>query len=163
MLYGKVKRYMSEKISSIEDEILSYQEGFVRDANTSLGYTAIPSGIEEVVGVRITPVDDCCGETVDNSVSLAEYGLKELKNFTLAEVNAIGSGIIQDYSDSAANKVGNLVKSNGWVYICHEDKGTGEVALATKFTPVKSDSFLLLRHPSGASQFTYLIEGYKDN
>jgi len=163
MLYGKVKRYMSEKITSVEDEILSYQEGFIRDGNTALELTAIPCGIETVIGLQVTPVDDCCGETVDNATSLASFGLKQLETLTRDEVVAIDAGIIPDYSAAAANKVGNLVKTADWVYVCTEDKGAGEDALDTKFVPVRSDSFLLLRHPAGAAQFTYLITGYKDN
>ena len=162
MIYGKVKRFMSEKITSFEDEILSYQEGFVRDGNTSLLQTAIPCGIDEPVAVTVTPVANYNGEANDNSAALADA--VELVSNIPSKLADLPADVIPGYGNGNDYVIGNLTQHGGQAYVCVKSHtASTDTPDLNNFTPIRSDSFLLVKHAAGAFQFTYIVYGYKDN
>jgi len=168
MLIGKVKRYMSEKITSVEDEILLYQEGQAASA-IATAYTFIPCGINNVTAVQITPVTN--GSVSANQVAFA--AVPEL--LSLTSFSAVTD--LNVWADDVAYNIGTLVEApDGTAYVCQtaHTSATGGTSDAEDFADdlaleywieVEQTNFLKVVHASAGAgkvaNFTYKIEGYE--
>jgi len=171
MLRGKVKRYMSEKITSVEDEILSYQEGQVA-SGINVAYTFIPCAIEEPIGVIVTPVK--LGALSANGVALfttvVGYEVDSLDVLSVvADLDAHAASI--DYEIGTIVKATDPVDSVVKAYVCNTQHtstaGPDFEADIANWDQVNCDTFLKLTHTAAGADlvanFTYLINGYKYN
>lgn len=165
---GKVKRYMSEKITSVEDSILSYQEGLAA-SKIATAYTFIPCNIQEPTGVFITPVK--LSTTSTNGVCFATTTV-------CAEVDSLTT--FSAYSDldawaqNVAYNIGTLVYNGTTAYLCKvaHTSTTGGTAAADWATDLAAGywitltctTFLKITHTAASSSkvanFRYKIEGY---
>lgn len=176
-LIGKVKRYMSEKLSSVEDTILSYQEG-TATSGINTAYTFIPCAIETPANVIITPVTLLGADgAVVSANSTAFPSMAELDSLTV--FSAIAN--LADYATSTVYYVGTIVKAtptNGSLsaYVCNAQYtsvvGGGDSPITdsfdssiSKWTKLPHTKFLKVKHTSaGANKvasFNYKIDGYK--
>lgn len=166
-LLGKVIRYMSEKLTSVEHDILLYQEGKA-SSKINTAYTFIPCGIANPTGVQITPVTN--GSVSANPTAFAA----QAEVLSLTSFSALSD--LDAWAQNVAYEVGTIVKNPdaNTAYICNlahtsTTGGTAAADWATDlaagyWTEVKQTNFLKVIHAAaGASKvasFTYKIEGY---
>jgi len=167
MLKGKVKRYMSEKLTSVEDEILLYQEGTAA-SNINTAYTFIPCDVPVPIAVYITPVK--LNTTSANGVAFftttGGWQIDSLDTFS-----AISN--LDAHAASTAYVVGNIVKATPTdgalgAYICEtahtSTAGPDFDADITNWRKLDNTDFLKITHTAAGvgkvAFFTYKIEGY---
>lgn len=165
-LVGKVKRYMSEKLTSVEDSILSYQEGLAT-SKIATAYTFIPCAIEDPTNVVISPF--VLASVGANAVAFPQVA--EVTSFTT--LSAISD--LDAHAASVAYNVGTVVKATPTggslgAYVCStahtSTAGPNFDADIAKWNLLPHTAFLKIVHTSaGAGKvaaFRYKIEGYKN-
>lgn len=163
-LIGKVTRYMSEKLTSVEDEILLFQEGQVA-SKIATAYTFVPCAINVPIALYITPVT--LGSTSANAVAFP--AVPEVLSFT--SLSAVSD--LDAHAASVAYVVGNVVRATETggteaAYICNtahtSTAGPDFDTDVANWTKLTHTTFLKLVHTSaGASKvanFNYKVEGY---
>ena len=167
MLIGKTSRYMSEKITSVEDEILSYQEG-QGASKIATAYSFIPCAMETPIGVTVTPVT--LGSVSANKVAFPSV----IEVLSLDVFSAVTD--LDAHAASIAYNVGTLDKATETdgteaAYLCNtahtSTAGPDFDADIANWYKLPHTTFLKLVHTSaGAAKvanFTYKIDGYKVN
>lgn len=173
-MLGKKQVYMSEKLTSVEQEVLSYQNGKTRSVPNAAS-TFIPHGFETVQSVFITPLD--AGSIgVNNGVAL----------FTTVRGFQIEADIDGNYIDKRVNDLpawtngiqyrkGCIVRHNGVAYNCIADHtaatGTLEAGVSSNsslfWLVLTETKFLQIVHTAagvGVSTFVqFKIEGIKNS
>ncbi len=154
-MISNLKRFMTEKITSVEDDILYYQHGVVTSLPNASS-TFIPNPMKDVVSVDITPIK--LGTVSANGVALFTTAVGyEIDGFD----NPISS--LPDWS-AVAFQPGAIVKSSGKAYICTEaHTGSGSIDL-TKFRELSATKFIRLVHTAAGAgkvvSIEYLLTGY---
>lgn len=166
MLLSNIKRYMSEKITSVEDEILYYQEGKVA-GKINANYLYLPCGIKEPVSVQLTPVK--LGSVSANGVGLfttaVGYEIESLDN--LKNISDLDG-----FTVSTAYNVGTVVKDStgSKAYVCHTAYTSGgsatlDVDKDTYWFPLKETKFVKVNCTAPGSgkvvNVNFKIEGYQ--
>jgi len=165
-LIGKVKRYMSEVNTSVEDSILSYQEGLAA-SKINTAYTFIPCAIEDPTNVVVTPV--VLGTVSANAVAFPQVA----EVTSLTALSAVAD--LDAHAASVAYNVGTVVKATPTggslgAYVC----STAHTSTAgpdfdtdiANWNLLPHTAFLKIVHTAAGSakvaNFRYKIEGYKD-
>ena len=176
-LIGKVKRYMSEKITSVEDSILSYQEGFAA-GKVATANTFIPCNIEDPTNVVITPIYKAAVSLTDSASDNGKAFFTTIKGWEVASLLTL-SGIsdLDAWVQTTIKNVGYIFNYDGVAYITtvgHTSStgGTEAADFATDlalgvFKVLPYTTFLKIIHEAPAAtkvaNFRYKIEGYKVN
>lgn len=147
--------FATEKILSVEDELIKYQAGTVASAVNSTA-TYIPCGIEKVLSVVVTPVK--LGTTSDNLTAFASmFQIDDLVN--LSTVSDLPS-----WQASTSYVVDQLVSNSGKAYQCLETHTSGSSFDPTKWKELKETNFVKITHAgAGAGKVAYIsfvIVGY---
>jgi len=165
MLLSNPKRYMSEKLTSIEDEILLYQEGQVA-SKINTAYFYLPCGIDIPLAVSLTPVK--LSTTSANGVALftttAGWQVDSLDTLSaISALDAYGTGVVY--------QVGTIVKNSDEdkAYICHTgytSDGAGTLAgdIDSYWSELKETAFVKITCTAPGSgkvvNVNFKIEGY---
>ncbi len=107
----KVIRYATEKITSVEDDLLEYQAGKVTSAINS-GVLYIPNPFNKVLGLTLTPLRN--GTDSANGTGL----FTTLVGYEVESVEDTGSNI-PDFAANTKYFEGSVVKYNAKFYYCH--------------------------------------------
>lgn len=169
MLIGKVRRYMSEKLTSVEDEILLFQDGQVA-SKINTAYTFLPCGIEVPTNVFITPVK--LSTTSANGVAFFTTTVGPQVD-SLTALSAVAD--LDAHAASVAYVVGNIVKATPTggslgAYICNtahtSTAGPDFDTDIANWTKLNETAFIKLTHTAAGSAkvafFSYKIDGYNN-
>lgn len=165
MLLSKPKRYMSEKLTSVDDEVLYYQEGNIA-SKINAAYFFLPCGIPNPIGVYLTPVK--LGTTSNNGAALFTTGV----GFQVDSLDSLSSiSDLDTYQTSTSYNVGTLLRnsSSDKAYICHTAYTSGASStldddLDSYWTKIPETSFIKVTCTAPGSgkvvNVNFKIEGY---
>ncbi|NPV12736.1 MAG: hypothetical protein HPY57_13195 [Ignavibacteria bacterium] len=148
----KLIRVATEKLTSVEDDLLVYQGGTVASAINATS-TYLPCGMNKPLTVIIAPVVD---SDADNS-KLAGWQVSSLE--TLSEVSNLPA-----WAASTAYKLDQIVSNNDKAYICVKAHTSGSSFDPTKWKELREKTFLKINHQAAGAgklvKVAYLILGY---
>lgn len=145
-MVSKVIRFATEKILSVENDLLSYQYGDVA-SGTNASVTFVPCDLSKVFSVLLTPVK--LGTTSANLTALDNYEVDSLT--TLSSVSDLSA-----WAASTAYIAGQLVSYSGKAYQCLEDHTSGTTFDSTKWKKLSATNFVKVNHvAAGAGKVAY--------
>ncbi len=149
----KLIRVATEKLTSVEDDMLYYQGGTVASA-LNASSTFLPCSMNKPLAVVLTPVYD-----VDdaNGTALGAWEVESLENLaTVSNLPAYTSGV--NY------KVDQLVRYNDDAYICLEAHTSTATFDPSKWKKLNAKTFVKINHNAAGSnklvKVSYLVFGY---
>lgn len=166
-IVGKLRRYMSEKLTSVEDKILTFQDGLIA-SKINTAYTFIPCGIVSPINVQITPVK--LSTTSANGVAFfTTTGGYQADSLEILSATSD----LDAHAASIAYVVGNIVKATPTdgslgAYLCitahTSSTGPDFDADIANWVKLKETAFIKLTHTAAGAgkvaHFTYKVEGY---
>lgn len=167
MTIEKPKRYMSEKLTSVEDDILLYQQGYINSVSGTAHY--LPCSIKEVTGVFLTPMDATANSGTALFTSTVGYAIDAEAGGAVV-FSAVSA--LPDWAHDTSYVVGNIVESHGAAYYCiaaHTSKN--EVTVGNEpgedgdtwepyWELLNATNFVKVITTAGTVDATYKIEGY---
>lgn len=150
-----IRRYATEKLTSVEDDLLSYQHGIVASV-TNATATYIANPFQSVALLNICPVK--LGTTSGNNTAFATGYEVETEAAVVADLPA--------FANSTAYVAGVIVRYNGVAYLCntsHTSAPSGGPD-SNNFTELPTTKFIKITHTAaGVGKVTYLkylLSGY---
>ena len=133
-MINKIARFMSEKITSVEDTILLYQSGHVKSKINTAAFF-IPTGITNVQDVILTPV---ASTNSANAVAFASYFEVTNDTSVASDVDAWGTGVVYETDQIVYDSV------TGKAYFCNTAHTAGETFAGdiAKWTEIKQSKFV---------------------